>query len=99
MAGTHPDRATAIEHRDRGADLLAKLTRRCINDTEEDGILRHSCYSKPHGLGVDGSVSFGDFYVGLALALAIGNLELRTVLGVEPAVAIQPVHPEAATAS
>ncbi len=58
------------------ADLLERLAERCLNrEPDQDGILLHSCYSKPHGLGVDGATGWGDFFFGLALALAAGALE------------------------
>jgi unsaturated chondroitin disaccharide hydrolase len=83
LGGTHPDRATADEYWDRGTALLGELAA-CINTGAQSGILLHSCYSKPHDLGVDGSTGFGDYFLGLALALANGRLDLRTVLGFDP---------------
>lgn len=41
-------------------------------DPDGEGILLHSCYSRPHGLGVDGPTPYGDFYYGLALSLVQG---------------------------
>ena len=31
-------------------------------EEEHRGILKHSCYSHPHKIGVDSAVMFGDFY-------------------------------------
>jgi hypothetical protein len=50
-------------------------------DGATDGILLHSCYSQPHGLGVDSAVAWGDFFLGLALGLAVGRIPLSVVLG------------------
>jgi unsaturated chondroitin disaccharide hydrolase len=84
LGGTLPDQAVAAVHWSRGTALLGQLAA-CINDDDEQsGILLQSCYSKPHDLGVDGSTGFGDYFLGLALALAGGRLDLRTVLGFEP---------------
>jgi unsaturated chondroitin disaccharide hydrolase len=83
LGHTHPDEATADAYWERGTGLLEKLVA-CINHGEESGILLHACYSKPHRLGVDGSTGFGDYFMGLALALATGRLDLRAALGFEP---------------
>jgi unsaturated chondroitin disaccharide hydrolase len=83
LGRTHPNPATAQAYWQQGSDLLAKLAV-CLNDGGASGILLHTCYSKPHGLGVDGSTGFGDYYYGLALALATGRIELKAVLGFDP---------------
>jgi unsaturated chondroitin disaccharide hydrolase len=68
--------AHLLERQATAADLLARLAERCLNrEPELDGILLHSSYSKPHGLGIDGATAWGDFYFGLALALAAGALD------------------------
>lgn len=62
--------------------LLGRLADRCLNqEPDVDGILLHSCYSKPHGLGMDGATGWGDFYFGLALALAVGALDRTAIFG------------------
>lgn len=75
LAEVHPDAGVRHEYRGRALALLAQLSETCVNrDPDVDGVLLHSCYSKPHGLGVDGAMGWGDFYTGLALALAVGAL-------------------------
>lgn len=45
---------------------LRLLTGLCANylaqDGEHRGLLRHACYSQPHGIGVDSAVMFGDYF-------------------------------------
>lgn len=72
--------ALLLGSRDAAEDLLVRLSERCLNqDSHRDGILLHSCYSKPHGLGLDGATGWGDFYFGLALALAADALDPAAV--------------------
>lgn len=80
----HPAGESAQGHRDRASELLSKLALNSLNRTGVDGILLHSCYSKPHGLGIGGSTAWGDFFMGVALGLATGHLQLNEVLGFEP---------------
>jgi len=42
--------------------LLFALTQTCANDGEEGGLLLHSTADLPHGLGIDESVMYGDYY-------------------------------------
>jgi unsaturated chondroitin disaccharide hydrolase len=80
LAEAHPDPAIRGRFREQGASLLLGLHNRCVNrDETSDGVVLHSCYSKPHGLAVDGAVAWGDFYHGLALALALGVLDLASI--------------------
>ena len=82
LAGVHPE----AEERDRlnrdALDLLASLATSALNrDREVDGILLRSSYSVPHRWGVDGAMGWGDFFYGLALAIANGAISLDSVLG------------------
>ncbi|MGH8881848.1 MAG: hypothetical protein ACRD0P_31620, partial [Stackebrandtia sp.] len=64
-----------------GRRLLATLSRRALNrDPDIDGILLHSCYSVPQQVGVDGATAWGDFFYGLALAVATGVLPVERLL-------------------
>ena len=82
LAETHPDEAGRQRFADAGRSLLATIGRLAINkEAAVDGILLRSNYSVPHGRGVDGATAWGDFYVGLALALAEGLLPIDLVLG------------------
>ncbi|MCW2825687.1 MAG: glycosyl hydrolase [Aeromicrobium sp.] len=58
-------------------DLLLEHAVR--TDQDEEGILLRSCYSKPHGKGLDGALPYGDFYFVLAVALADGVLPLSQI--------------------
>jgi unsaturated chondroitin disaccharide hydrolase len=47
----------------RGTDLLVGLSRDYLaRDPAHRGLLMHGCYSKPHGIGADAAVMFGDYY-------------------------------------
>jgi unsaturated chondroitin disaccharide hydrolase len=50
------------EHLDMAARLLASLTESCANRGEDGGLLLHSTADLPHGLGIDESVTYGDYY-------------------------------------
>lgn len=67
----------------RGRQLLLANTTGALLDRE--GILGRSSYSVPHGQGLDGAVAWGDFYYGLALALAVDAIPLATLLGFDHA--------------
>ncbi|WP_158228301.1 glycoside hydrolase family 88 protein [Pseudonocardia sp. MH-G8] len=83
ILGTHhPDPAARDRFDTSARQLLATLTRSALNRQDDvDGVLLHSCYSVPHGRGVDGATAWGDFYYALAMAVAHGALPLATVLG------------------
>ncbi|MGH2557077.1 MAG: glycoside hydrolase family 88 protein [Actinomycetota bacterium] len=83
LGRTYIDERQRARYWTQGVDLLGKLAP-CINHGEgSEGILARSCYSKPHGLGLACSTAWGDFYLGLGLALAVGAVHLPTVLGFE----------------
>lgn len=82
LAEAHPDAAVRELHDLSGRSLLATVGRLAINtDGDVDGILVRSNYSVPHGRGVDGATAWGDFYVGLALAVAKGVVPIDRMLG------------------
>ncbi len=59
----HPE----VEERERwtqtGVRLISGITRDCLAvDPAHRGILLHGCYSKPHNIGPDAAVLFGDYY-------------------------------------
>jgi unsaturated chondroitin disaccharide hydrolase len=81
LAESHPDRAAAAIYRATADAVLGALAENCLNtDEERDGVLQHSCYSKPHSLGTDSATAWGDFYFGLALAAATGNIPISILL-------------------
>lgn len=48
---------------ERGTHLLLGLSRDYLaRDPAHRGLLMHGCYSKPHGIGTDAAVMFGDYY-------------------------------------
>lgn len=88
LAETHPDAPSRDRHAAAARSLLRTIGRDALNtDPGTDGILLRSNYSVPHGRGVDGATAWGDFFVGLALAVADGVLPLTTILGTSPRVA------------
>lgn len=82
LAAVHPDPVKRSRFDRSGRDLLVTLTRLALNrDRDVDGILLHSCYSAPHNRGVDGATAWGDFFYGLAMAVAHGALPISLILG------------------
>ncbi|AOB33927.1 glycosyl hydrolase [Bordetella sp. H567] len=64
----HPDAETGKIWYARGLDMLAELcTEDFAYEDEHRGLLKHSCYSKPHNDGVDAATMFGDYYFAEAL--------------------------------
>jgi hypothetical protein len=67
--------------RTAAASILERLHENAVrHDEQQEGILLRSCYSKPHGQGLSGALPYGDYYYGLALALATGNVSLPQLL-------------------
>jgi unsaturated chondroitin disaccharide hydrolase len=63
MAALHPDSATGADWAERAFALLEALCGEPLARAPgHRGLLKHGCYSKPHGDGVDSAVLFGDFY-------------------------------------
>jgi unsaturated chondroitin disaccharide hydrolase len=82
LAQVHPDGTSRGRYEESADRLLATVSRQALNrDPEVDGILLHSCYSVPQGVGVDGATAWGDFYYGLALAVRHGYIGLERLLG------------------
>lgn len=50
------------EYLEAAVRLLSALAETCANDGEEGGLLLHSTADLPHGLGIDESVMYGDYY-------------------------------------
>jgi unsaturated chondroitin disaccharide hydrolase len=69
MADIHPDRARASVWAGEAERMLRALcTDYLATDPGHRGILKHGCYSKPHNIGTDSAVMFGDYYFAEALA-------------------------------
>jgi unsaturated chondroitin disaccharide hydrolase len=76
LAACHPSQTVREDSRVAAEAILTGLDANAVRrDSKSQGILLHSCYSKPHGLGISGATPYGDFYYGLALALATGRLK------------------------
>jgi unsaturated chondroitin disaccharide hydrolase len=59
----HPDAAAATAWTERGIAMLEALCRdEFANEASHRGLLKNSCYSKPHNEGVRGATMFGDFF-------------------------------------
>jgi unsaturated chondroitin disaccharide hydrolase len=85
LSQVHPDSVQRATHRREASNILVCLGSAALNrDPTVDGILLKSSYSVPHGWGVDGAAGWGDFYYGLALALACDEIPLAAVLPGEP---------------
>ena len=49
--------------RDGAINILNSLCDNYLSGEDEDGILKHGCFHKPVGIGVDESLIWGDYYV------------------------------------
>ena len=59
----HPDQIERERWTQEGVRLLTGLTRDCLAvEPTHRGLLLHGCYSKPHNIGPDAAVLFGDYY-------------------------------------
>lgn len=72
--------------REDAISILCRLRENAVRrpDDDQQGILQRSCYSKPHGQGMSGALPYGDFYYGLALALATGKVTLEQIVSRQP---------------
>ncbi len=71
MAALHWDAGAATRWRTLAEATLDALCRDYLaREPAHRGLLRHGCYSRPHGIGVDAAVLFGDFYFVEALCSA-----------------------------
>lgn len=67
----HPNLDTGAKWAGRGFAMLEGLCRdEFAHEASHRGLLKHSCYSKPHNEGVDGATMFGDFFFVEALCRA-----------------------------
>jgi unsaturated chondroitin disaccharide hydrolase len=72
LAAQHPDPAVAANWRGRAETTLDALCRDYVaRQPGHRGLLKHGCYSKPHNIGADAAVLFGDFYFAEALCSAV----------------------------
>jgi unsaturated chondroitin disaccharide hydrolase len=72
LAMLHPEPAAQAKWRARAEATLDSLCRDYVAwETSHRGLLKHGCYSMPHGLGTNAAVLFGDFYFVEALCSAV----------------------------
>jgi unsaturated chondroitin disaccharide hydrolase len=63
LGALHPDEAAALAWRGRGLEMLAGLCREEFADeASHRGLLRNSCYSRPHRIGIASATMFGDYF-------------------------------------
>lgn len=63
IARLHEDEAVAAEWGEAALRSLDALCARCVAwEDEHRGVLKHGVYSKPHNVGPDSAVMFGDYY-------------------------------------
>jgi unsaturated chondroitin disaccharide hydrolase len=63
MGRLHPDSEAGAKWTRHGLAMLEALCREeFAADPAHRGLLRNSCYSKPHNEGVDGATMFGDYF-------------------------------------
>lgn len=68
MGRIHPDPDAGAGWGSRGCAMLEALCRdEFASEAGHRGLLKHSCYSKPHNEGVDSATMFGDFFFAEAL--------------------------------
>jgi unsaturated chondroitin disaccharide hydrolase len=79
LARLHPDAAAGRKWGERGLAMLEALCREEFTRDDQHGLLHHSCYSKPHNIGVDGATMFGDFYFVEALCRVVHPGQLRPI--------------------
>ena len=76
----HPDHEARAIYQKAGLTILEALSESCLNQkNDRAGVLQHSCYSKPHNLGVDAATAWGDFLFFLAIALGAGKLPVSAL--------------------
>jgi unsaturated chondroitin disaccharide hydrolase len=69
VGALHPDPSQRRRWTNEGARLLEGLARDYLaRDPGRRGLLLHGCYSKPHNIGADAAVAFGDYYFIEAIA-------------------------------
>ncbi len=69
IGALHPDEGERRRWAKKGTSLLEGLARDYLaRDPAHRGLLMHGCYSKPHKVGPDAAVMFGDYYFVEAIA-------------------------------
>ncbi len=69
IGSLHPDRDEGARWTNKGVSLLTGLASgHLATEQSHRGLLMHGCYSKPHDIGPDAAVMFGDYYFVEAMA-------------------------------
>lgn len=69
IGALHPDQQQRQHWRDEGVRLLTGLAANYVaHEHHHRGLLKHGCYSKPHNIGADSAVLFGDYYFAEAIS-------------------------------
>jgi unsaturated chondroitin disaccharide hydrolase len=77
----HPDPAAAAKWGGQGLAMLEALCRdEFASEASHRGLLKHSCYSKPHNEGVQSATMFGDFFFAEALCRVVMPGKFRPVV-------------------
>lgn len=72
LAHLHPEASVGQRWRTKAELTLDALCRDYLaTDPAHRGLLMHGCYSKPHNIGTDAAVLFGDFYFVEALCSVV----------------------------
>lgn len=78
MGRIHPDAAAGRRWSTLGLDMLEALCRdEFAAEDSHRGLLKHSCYSRPHNEGVNSATMFGDFFFVEALSRVVFPGRLR----------------------
>jgi len=81
----HPDAVAASKWTGRGLAMLEALCRdELAREPSHRGLLKNSCYSKPHNEGVRSATMFGDFFFTEALCRVMLPGRFRTLTEVQP---------------
>jgi unsaturated chondroitin disaccharide hydrolase len=68
----HPDPVAAAKWGGLGLTMLEALCRdEFAHEASHRGLLKHSCYSKPHNEGIQSATMFGDFFFAEALCRVV----------------------------
>ena len=85
MGRLHPDVTAASAWTRRGLAMLEALCRdEVAREPTHRGLLKNSCYSKPHNEGVRSATMFGDFYFAEALCRVMLPGKFRPLTRVAP---------------
>jgi unsaturated chondroitin disaccharide hydrolase len=83
LAAIHPLAVTRKDYQAKADALIGLLEQEALNTAEDvDGIVLLANYSVPHNRGVGGATAWGDFYLGLVLALRQGVVPLEKVIDI-----------------